>query len=335
MKSFACEVRSSWGVVNSAIVKAAAKGIILAKDANLLQENGGDINLTKDWANQLLARMGYVERKAATKAIVSLAHFDSLKAQFLSDIRTIVVMESIPPELIINWDHTGIKYVPVSCWTLEKKGSKHVEIAGVDDKRQFTALLAGTLAGQFLPAQLIYAGKTPACMPKTSFPSDGHVTFTPNQWSNEDTMLAYIENVIVPYVVKMRSTLKLPHSQSALAIFDHFERQLILGFRCLWTPTKSLPWMYQLNVQTVYSPWTSGINKPFKDHMKASFQMWYTQQVCLQLQQKQMHKAVDLKLSVRKPLSANFLMAAFIYVQNNPDLVKNGFRDAGISAALS
>ena len=179
VKSFVREVRSSGGVVNSAIVKAAAKGIILAKDANLLQENGGGINLTKDWANRLLARMGYVKRKATTKAKVSPAHFDSLKAQFLSDIRTIVVMESIPPELIINWDQTGIKYVPVSCWTLEKKGSKRVEIAGVDDKHQITALLAGTLAGQVLPAQLIYARETPVCMPKTRFPSDWHVTFTP------------------------------------------------------------------------------------------------------------------------------------------------------------
>ena len=68
------------------------------------------------------------------KAKVSPAHFDSLKAQFLSNIRTIVVMESIPPELIINCDQTGIKYVPVLCWTLEKKDSKCVEIAGVDDK---------------------------------------------------------------------------------------------------------------------------------------------------------------------------------------------------------
>ena len=48
VKSFVHEVRSSGRVVNSSIVKAAAKGIILAKDANLLQENGGNINLAKN-----------------------------------------------------------------------------------------------------------------------------------------------------------------------------------------------------------------------------------------------------------------------------------------------
>ncbi len=86
------------------------------------------------------------------KAKIPPALFERLKAQFLSDIRTVVTMESIPSELIVNWDQTGIKYVPVSCWTLEKKGSNRVEIAGVNDKRQITALIAGALSGCFLPA---------------------------------------------------------------------------------------------------------------------------------------------------------------------------------------
>ena len=93
----------------------------------------------------------------------------------------------------------------------------------------------------------------------------------------------------------------------------------------------SLLWMCQPTAQ----PMDLCINKPFKDHMKASFQTWYAQQVCLQLQQKQLHKAVDLRLSVVKPLSANWIMAAFAHVQSNTELVKNGFREAGITVALS
>ena len=111
-------------------------------------------------------------------------HSERLKAQFLSDVRTVVTMESIPPALIINWDQTGMKYVPVSCWTLEKKGSNRVEIAGVDDKRQITALFADALSGYVLPVQLINAGKTPACLPKVQFPNDWDVTLTPKHWSN-------------------------------------------------------------------------------------------------------------------------------------------------------
>jgi hypothetical protein len=45
---------------------------------------------------------------------------------------------NIPPELIINWDHTGIHLVPVSKWTMAEKGSDKVEIIGLDDKREIT-----------------------------------------------------------------------------------------------------------------------------------------------------------------------------------------------------
>ena len=41
VKSFVGQLRSSWAVVNSAIVRAAARGIILAKYANLLEKIEG------------------------------------------------------------------------------------------------------------------------------------------------------------------------------------------------------------------------------------------------------------------------------------------------------
>ena len=41
VKSFVGQLSNSRAVVNSAIIRAAARGIILAKDANLLEENEG------------------------------------------------------------------------------------------------------------------------------------------------------------------------------------------------------------------------------------------------------------------------------------------------------
>jgi hypothetical protein len=63
------------------------------------------------------------------------------------------VLLKCPEELVINWDHTGIHYVPVGNWMLAEQGSKRVEIAGVDDKQQITAVFAGTRSGGFLPPQ--------------------------------------------------------------------------------------------------------------------------------------------------------------------------------------
>ena len=58
-------------------------------------------------------------------------------------------IEEIPPELVINWNQTGIHYVPVSSCTMAKVGSKQVEITGIDDKRQTTAVFGGSMAGDY------------------------------------------------------------------------------------------------------------------------------------------------------------------------------------------
>lgn len=122
-----------------------------------------------------------------TKAKVSVENFELLKAQFLLDVKVAIEFDDIPPELVINWDQTGIHYVPVSSWTMENEGSKWVEIAGADDKQQITAVFGGSIAGDFLPVQLIYQGKTTRSLPSHKFPSSWHVTFTENHWSSELT----------------------------------------------------------------------------------------------------------------------------------------------------
>ena len=50
--------------INTAVVLASAEGIIMHKDANLLQS----IELTEGWATYLLHRIGFVKRKGTTKA---------------------------------------------------------------------------------------------------------------------------------------------------------------------------------------------------------------------------------------------------------------------------
>ena len=143
--------------------------------------------------------MGFMKRRASTKAKISITNFEEVKTQFLIDIKAVVEFEEIPSDLndIINWDQTGIYYVPVGSWTMEKEGSKRMEIVGIDDKRQITAVFAGSLTGDFLPPQLIYKGTTQRCLPTVSFPPEWHITFSENHWSNERTMKAYIEKILM------------------------------------------------------------------------------------------------------------------------------------------
>ena len=104
-------------------------------------------------------RLNFVKRRGSSAAKVTVKHFEKIKEQFLFDIKSIVTMEKIPLQLTLNWDQTGISIVPGSSWKMEAKGSKRVEIIGISDKRQITALFCGTASGEFLPFQLIYQGK--------------------------------------------------------------------------------------------------------------------------------------------------------------------------------
>ena len=205
VKWFLKGIRQLGGAVNSQIVIATVKRVVTAKDANFLANNGGPILITKNGVKQLLGRMGLVKHQATTKAKVTPSNFEKVKQQGLVDIHFFVFIEEIPDNLIINWDQTGVKYVPVFNWTMEVKGSKRVEVPGTNDKRQITALLSCTLSGNFLPVQVSYAGKTPACLLKVEFPPSWHVRFTPNHRSIEGTMMGYLHHTLIPYVEKVRS----------------------------------------------------------------------------------------------------------------------------------
>ena len=182
VKHYLTAVRKGGGVITTAITMASATAIVRRADRNLLSENGGPIAITANWAKSLLYRMNFVKRRGSTAMKMTPEKFDNIKEQFIYDVKTVVDMEDISPELVFNWDQTGISIVPGSSWTMELKGSKRVEIAWSGDKRQITALLCGTMAGEFLAPQLIYQGKTSACLPKYKFPSDWHITCTPNHW---------------------------------------------------------------------------------------------------------------------------------------------------------
>ena len=112
------------GVVNTSIVIAAALGMVKRRQPSLLECNGGYVTLKKSWAKYLLGKMNYVKRRATTKHKVTVSNFEQVKQEFLMNIKAVVTFEEIPNDLIINWDQTGIKYVPVSEWTMAEYKSK-------------------------------------------------------------------------------------------------------------------------------------------------------------------------------------------------------------------
>ncbi len=76
------------------------------------------------------------------------------------------------------------------------------------------------------------------------------------------------------------------------------------------------------------------VNKPVKDCLKRFFQLWYALQVEKQIR-KNPGKPIDLRLSVIKPIHAQWLIDAYDYIKCRPDIVINGFKAAGILDKIS
>ena len=281
--------------------------------------------------------MKFVKRKVTTaKSKHTVAEFQRLKEEFLQDVVTTVEMEEIPSELILNWDQTGIKIVPSNTWTMEKQGTKRVDIAGANDKRQTTAVLCGSLVGDFLPIQVIYQGKTPRCHPKYQFPPDWNITHSSKHWSNEETMIQYVEEIVIPYVKSVRASFS--DDTPALVIMDNFKGQITSSVTELLESNNIHVCLLPPNTTDHLQPMDLTVNKPAKDFLKRCFENWYAEQVTAQLDGREMESTdlepVSLSLPVLKELGPKWLVQMAEYFADNPQIIVNGFVKAGITAAL-
>jgi len=336
VQSYLLDLRCNGAVINSSITIAVAQGIVTNYDSNMLFDNGGHVILTKSWAKYLLRRLGFVKRRSSTKAKLPASNFTRLQEQFTYDARVLIDMMEIPDSLVINWDQTGIQYVPVSQWTMEREGMKRIEITGSQDKRQITAVFGATKDGNFLPPQMVYAGKTPKCLPKIDFPKDWDFTFTENHWCNEAVMIDYVNKILLPYIREKRQQLSLDPVYPSLVIFDRFRGQCTDKFLSLLKDNGIYILIVPANCTDRLQPLDVSVNKTAKEFLRRQFQNWYADKISDQLKRGEgvSVQPVDLSLAVVKPLGARWMMRFFDYMKQNPSIIKNGFIKAGISSEV-
>ena len=135
-----------------------------------LVEGGGPATLSVAWVKSLLHQMNFSKRRGLIKSRIAPDDLEEVKKSFLSEIVETAAMNDVPEDLIFNWDQIGINLIPGALWTTDKKGKKQIEIVGLQDKRQITAVMCGSIIGEILPPQLIYEGKTARCHPQIPFP---------------------------------------------------------------------------------------------------------------------------------------------------------------------
>ena len=93
--------------------------------------------------------------------------------------------------------------------------------------------------------------------------------------------------------------------------------------------------MVPANCTDRLQPLDVSVNKPAKSFLRQQFHRWYAEQICQQLEEKTDVTPVDLRLSVVKPLGAQWMIQLYDYLKSKPEIVQNGFRAVGIEDCIS
>ena len=157
--------------------------------------------------------------------VITCSIWTETRTTFIHNIATHVHTQNIPDKLIQNSNQIPSKFVPTSSMTMAEKGSKHVSVAGADNKRASTMILVESFSGGMLPFQVIYQGKTERCLPKVSLPKEFLVMYNEKHGSNEQATLRLIDHLIVPYITNVKAELNLPDDQKSLLPWDAFTAQ--------------------------------------------------------------------------------------------------------------
>lgn len=127
--------------------------------------------------------------------------------------------------LRVNIDQTNGGYFLSSVETYELIRAKQVNVLGKEEKRTFTVVIGISAAGHVLPFQVIWTGMTSAVRPKPSPPKYQEAMelgfcFEPSKtrtnWSILDTMIRYVDKILVPYYDTHKTQLGLPANQPVI-----------------------------------------------------------------------------------------------------------------------
>ena len=132
-------------------------------------------------------------------------------------------------------------------------------------------MVCGSLSGNLLPFQLIYQGKTAACLPKFELPQDWHVTCITNHWSNEEKTIEYIQLVLMPYIRDKRKELSLPDNFPALILFDVFKGQTTRATYQLLENNGVCVVNIPANCTDKLQPMDLSVNRSIKEFLKNKF----------------------------------------------------------------
>ena len=203
IKSILHNLRVSGGAAARKTVIAIGNGVLKARCPVMLDENGGCIALTTNWARGVLKSLDWVKTRYATaKTEINPARSIDIFLEEKNRKCNFWAQNSEGNDLEL-WSNCSWIHSSEQIFSYWEKGSfcTHRKCWWLTS---ITAALCVNIVGDFLPVQLIYGGVTDKCHPKVNFPESFHIIHSQNHWSNKDIVMEYLNKIIFPYIKSKR-----------------------------------------------------------------------------------------------------------------------------------
>ena len=194
-------------------------------------------------------------------------------------MRRIVTSNNRDRRFILNMDQTPVYFAMSAKRTLDLVGKKTIHIrTTADDTKRATVAVTIAADGTLLPSMVIFKGAPNGRIARTEFdayPTTNHYRCQENAWMDERVMLAWVDEVLVPYVATA------PDNIVPLLILDsyrcHMMGSVVQRIQELGVEVQHIPG----GCTSLCQPVDVGFNKPFKDRVRRAWQNWMMAEVLI------------------------------------------------------
>ena len=237
--------------------------------------------------------------------------------------------------------------MPTYKHTYNKTGNDQVPIVALEDHRQITAVVGGTLAGNLIPLQLIFTGQDKIKTQQKSVPtltplmqqrvdSNGwHLTQTKSHWSTLGAMEDYLRKIVDPWVKAHSPSSESPH---AIIICDCWSVHRSKEFRehvATYYPNYHLVFV-PAGCTGKAQPADVVLQRPLKHQFSSLYTEWTTSQIISGLKTSVDAPAlIEKKISILKPLAVEWMMNSWLQLRERHSMIAAGWKKIGIDKALT
>lgn len=263
---------------------AVSVRMVLIKASQVCAEFRRKNERAKDQAvRRFVASHGLVHRVHTHQSQEDIAAVYQKATDWMKNIRPILQGPNRDERYIINMDQTPIFFSMLPSTTLERSGSRTVNVRTSNDSTmRVTVAVTVTANGEMLTPLFVFKGKPGGRIEREfgTYPANGTYSVQEKAWMDERVMLLWVKQVLGPYIETA------PPGIQPILLLDSYRCHMMESVRRV---------IEELGVRLEHiaggctglcQPIDVGIGKPLKSRVRHKWEDWMVEQHAILAQQK-------------------------------------------------